>query len=120
LKLAAATKKSRKPRAKSKSAAVRAYFDQHAAAGPTEVSKALKKQGIDISPAHVSNVKAGMKRKAGMNGGATGRRGRPTRGGSDAISLSNLLEARSFVVRVGGIEEASALVAALAKLSSTN
>jgi hypothetical protein len=30
--------------------------------------------------------------------------------------LGSLLEARAFVVRVGGVEKASALVAALAKL----
>jgi hypothetical protein len=116
--MATATKKrTRKPRANSKSGAVRAYFEQHPQAGPTEVANALTKQGIKISPAHVSNVKASMKRRAGTNGRATGRggrRGRPA--GGDAVSLSNLLETRAFVVRVGGVEKASALVAALAKL----
>jgi hypothetical protein len=117
--MATATKKrTRKPRANSKSGAVRAYFEQHPEAGPTEVANALKKQGITISAAHVSNVKAAMKRKAGMNGRAIGRRGRRGRpaGGSDALSLGSLLEARAFAARVGGVEKASALVAALAKL----
>jgi hypothetical protein len=118
--MATATKKTRKPRANSKSGAVRAYFEQHPEAGPTEVANALKKQGIEISAAHVSNVKAAMKRKAGMNGHATGRRGRPGRpagsGGGDAVSLGSLLEARAFATRVGGVEKASALVAALSKL----
>ncbi len=119
--MAPATKRTRTPRANSKSGAVRAYFEQHPEAGPTEVANALKKQGIEISAAHVSNVKAAMKRKAGMNGVATGRRGRRGRpagggGGSDVVSLGSLLEARAFAARVGGVEKASALVAALSKL----
>jgi hypothetical protein len=115
--MATATKKSRKPRANSKSGAVRAYYEKHPEAGPTEVANALKKQGIQISPAHVSNVKAGMKRKAGMNGQASSHRGRPARGGSDVVSLAGLLEARSFANRVGGVQQASELMAALVKLS---
>jgi hypothetical protein len=118
--MATATK-TRKPRANSKSGAVRAYFARHPQAGPTEVANALKKEGIEISAAHVSNVKAAMKRKAGSNGQAArgrGRRGRPAAGGSDAVSISSLIEARSFANRVGGVEKASALIAALAKLQS--
>jgi hypothetical protein len=117
--MATATK-TRKPRANSKSGAVRAYFARHPQAGPTEVASALKKEGIEISAAHVSNVKAAMKRKAGSNGQSgrgRGRRGRPVAGGgSDAVSISSLIEARSFANRVGGVEKASALIAALAKL----
>lgn len=118
--MATATKKrTRKPRANSKSGAARAFMEQHPAAGPTEVANAMKKQGIEMSAAHVSNVKAAMKRKAGTNGRATGRRGRRGRpAGSDAVSLGKLLDARAFVARVGGVEKASALVAALAKLQS--
>jgi hypothetical protein len=32
------------------------------------------------------------------------------------VSISSLIEARSFANRVGGVEKASALIAALAKL----
>jgi len=113
--------KTRNPRANSKSGAVRAYFQRYPQAGPTEVANALKKEGIEISPAHVSNVKAAMKRRNGLNNGHAGRRrgrpGRPARmAGGDAVSISSLLEARSFAERVGGVEKASALISALSKL----
>lgn len=119
---AAAKKKTRRPRANSKSGAVRAFLKRHPEAGPTEISKALKKKGIDISPAHVSNVKAALKKAEGgavaANGKKQSRRGRrPGRaGGADTVSLAGLLEARQFVDSVGGVEKASELIDALAKL----
>jgi hypothetical protein len=115
--------KTRKPRAKSKSGAVRAYLTRKPDAGPTEVANALKKKGINISPAHVSNVKAALRKRAeGSNGvgrtaGANDRAGRRGRRASgDAVSLGSLLEARRFAERVGGLEKASALLDALTKL----
>lgn len=118
-KKATTRKKTRKPRANSKSAAVRAYLENKPDAGPTEIAGALKKQGIEISPAHVSNVKATLK-KAGRNGKAvTGRRGRPAgKGANGVVSLAGLLEARTFVDNVGGIESAGELLRALAKLQA--
>jgi hypothetical protein len=113
----------RKPRAKSKSGAVRAYLKKKPDAGPTEVANALKKKGINISPAHVSNVKAalrkraegssGVARTAGANGRA-GRRGR--RSSSDSVSLGSLLAARRFAESVGGVDCAAELLDALTKL----
>jgi hypothetical protein len=125
---AATTRKTRKLRAKSKSGIVRDYLKRRPDAGPTEVSAALKKKGISISPAHVSNVKATL-RKAGESAAATsgaktlapvanghiGRRSRkPARQG--ALSLSSLLEARKFAEKVGGLDRANELLDALMKL----
>jgi hypothetical protein len=117
------SKKSRKPRANSKSEAVRAYLKRKPNAGPTEIAKALKKKGINISPAHVSNVKAALRKQgegSGANGrsaGANGRAGRRGRRASgDAVSLGSLLAARRFAESVGGVDRAAELLDALTKL----
>ncbi len=114
-----ARKKTRGGRAGSKSGAIRAYFKRHPDAGPTAVCNALKRKGIVISPAHVSNVKAAMLRKAagGHSGsnGAAGRRGRKPAAG-DAVSIGQLIEARKFAEQVGGVDQAVDLLQSLAKL----
>ena len=116
---AATRKKARKPRAHSKSAAARAYLESKPDAGPTEIAEALKKRGIEITPAHVSNVKTTLK-KAGRNGKAPkGRRGRrPEQGADGVVSLAGLLGARRFADSVGGVDKASELLRALAKLQA--
>ena len=121
-------RKTRRPRANSKSGAVRAYMKRHPDAGPTAISLALKKRGIEITAAHVSNVKASMQKSgqaagesAATNGEAparNGRRGRPGRKPAprDAVSLASLLDAQRFAERVGGLEKAIELISALSKL----
>lgn len=120
-KKAAATKKvivKRKKKAggPNKSKAIRDYLAEHKNAGPTEVAAALKQEGIEVTPAFVSNIKSksklpGSKRKA--------KRGRPVGSGgsrSDSVSMSALLEAKKLAEQVGGIDKAEAAVAALKKL----
>lgn len=123
--MATATKKRGGKRANSKSAAIRAYLSTHPDAGPTAVCAALKAKGIAITPAHVSNVKAALGRKAGKVGGAAtngashakrGRRGRKPAVSGDTVSLSQLVEARKFAAQVGGVENAVGLLQTLAKL----
>lgn len=124
--MATATKKRGGKRANSKSAAIREYITAHPEAGPTAVCAALKAKGVAISPAHVSNVKAAMARKAkksagsaSSNGHARRKPGRPGRASSaavDAVSLSQLVEARNFAAHVGGVDQAVALLQTLAKL----
>ena len=123
------TKKPRKKRSNTKAAAIRAYMKRRPEAGPTEIARALTKKGIAISAAHVSNVKAYNKRAAEANGEAhqangeaastsgrkPGRRGRKP-APRDVVSLGALLEARKFAERVGGVDKASELLDALAKL----
>jgi CelD/BcsL family acetyltransferase involved in cellulose biosynthesis len=111
-----------------KSAAIRDYLKTHPDAGPTEVATELKKKNIDVALALVSNVKAAMlgrkkkkkKKKSAKPGpkpgGKTGRVGRPA-GASDKVSLSHLIEAQEFAAKVGGVEQAQALLKALGKLS---
>ncbi|MEO1496486.1 MAG: hypothetical protein AAFV43_04985 [Planctomycetota bacterium] len=99
-----------------KSEAIREYIKANPNAGPTEVCKELKKKGLAVAPALVSNVKAAALRKAGKKPGKRGRKpGRPA-GVSDKVSLSSLVEARDFADKVGGVDQAQALLKALGKL----
>lgn len=103
-----------------KSAAIREYLKSHPKAGPTEVCKELKKKGLTIAPALVSNVKAAMtgkkrgkkKRKGAKPGPKPG-----ARAARDKVSLSDLVAASDFAEKVGGVEEAKALLNALGKLN---
>lgn len=111
-----------------KSAAIREYLKTNPKAGPTEVGKELKKKGITVAPALVSNVKAAMlgkkaggkKKRRGKPGPKPGKRsvGRPAGSGaaSDKVSLSSLIDARDFADKVGGVEKAQELLKALGKL----
>ena len=106
-----------------KSEAIREYLKSHPDAGPTEVATELKKKGIDVALALVSNVKAAMlgrkkkkkKKKGAKPGPKTGRVGRPA-GPTDKVSLAHLIEAREFAAKVGGVEQAQSLLKALGKL----
>lgn len=100
-----------------KSQAIRDYLKAHPKAGPTEVCKELKKKGLTVAPALVSNVKAAALRKSGKKPAKRKGRGpgRPA-GAADKVSLASLIDAREFVDRVGGVEQAKSLLKALDKL----
>ena len=98
-----------KVKKQTKSGAVREYLAKNPAAGPTEVSKALKSRGIAVTPAHVSNVKQTAKRKP-----ATKRAAKAVP--QDSVSLVQLVEARRFAERVGGVDAAVGLLQSLGKL----
>ncbi|WP_146572061.1 hypothetical protein [Botrimarina hoheduenensis] len=89
-------------------------------AGPTEVCNELKKKGIEVAPALVSNVKAAAARKAGKKPRKKVAKkrgvGRPAGSVSDKVSLSSLIDAREFASKVGGVEQAEKLLKALSKL----
>src|SRR5688572_31370946 len=97
-----------------KSAAIRAYKDSHASAGPKEITEALGKDGVKVTPAFVSTVLSNDKRKGrkGRRRGRGGRRGAPR--GNQA--LANLLQAKRLAEQMGGIEPARRALNALAKL----
>lgn len=106
-----------------KSEAIREYLKAHPDAGPTEVATELKKKGLDVALALVSNVKAAMlgkkgkkKKKRAKPGPKTGRVGRPA-GPTDKVSLSALIDAQEFAAKVGGVEQAQTLLKALGKLN---
>ena len=100
-----------------KSEAIREYLKSKPDAGPTEVVNELKKKGITVAPALVSNVKAALRgKKGGAKKGRPGRKpGRPA-AASDSVSLASLIEARDFADKVGGVEKAQQLLRALGKL----
>jgi hypothetical protein len=123
--MATATKTRPRKRAGKKSAAIRAYLHTDPAAGPTAVVRALKAKGVLVSAAHVSNVKATLARHAAEGGGAAGatngaalapHNGRQSIATSDAVSVSQLLEARKFAAHVGGVQRAVRLLQTLAML----
>jgi hypothetical protein len=99
-----------------KSEAIRMYLKDHPDAGPKQVGNALKKKRITVQPALVSNVKANLRRKSGevkprLNGP---RRGRPSK--ASLVNVDDLVLAREFCRRVGGIEAARVALDAIAKL----
>lgn len=107
-----------------KSESIREYLKGKPEAGPTEVQTELKKKGIDVALALVSNVKAAMfgkkrKKKKVRKGAKPGPKvGRPAGpAGGDKVSLSHLVEAQEFASRVGGVDQAQALLKALGKIS---
>jgi len=93
-----------------KSAAIRAYKDSHASAGPKEITEALGKDGVKVTPAFVSTVLSNDRRK-----GRKGRRkgGRP-RGSANAFA--DLVQAKKLADQMGGVEKARAALNALAKI----
>ena len=106
-----------------KSAAIREYLKTKPNAGPTEVVKELKKKGLSVAPALVSNVKAAL---AGKKPGAKKKKRRGAKPGpkpgagraaSDKVSLSDLVAASDFAEKVGGVDQAKALLNALGKLN---
>lgn len=95
-----------------KTQAVKEYMSQNRKASPKEVSEALTKQGIEVSPNYVSTIKSKLKK----------RRRRPRKVGAaaasptDRLSLSALLDAKRFAERIGNLDKAKELLDALAKL----
>lgn len=103
-----------------KSQAIRDYLKTKPQAGPTEIVKELKKKGMTLTPALVSNVKAAMlgkkpgKKRRGKPGPKPG--AKKAAAATDKVSLSALIDARDFVEKVGGVAQAQALLKALDKL----
>lgn len=106
---------SRQP-AVSKSQAVRDYLKQHRGALPVAVSEAMKAQGVDVTPNHVSNIKYQMGLKKGRPKAAAPVAVAETPVPKDAISLSDLLEAKKLVAKLGSTEAAKKAILALAQL----
>ena len=98
-----------------KSQAIRDYRAKHPKAGPTEISKALTKQGIKVSPAHVSNVapKSAKKKRTAK----VGQRKAKMIADGESVRVADLLAAQRFVESVGGMESAKTLLSAIEKLA---
>lgn len=90
---------------KSKADAIRSHMAANPDASPTDVADALKKAGYkDVTPQYVSTIKSMDKRKA--NG--------PTRRGP--LSGDDLMTAKAYVGRLGGIGRAREAIEILEKL----
>lgn len=113
-KVAKATpKKKVEKKSVNKSQLIREYATKHPNAGPTEIARELTNQGIKITPPLVSNVLGAAKKK---KGGKRKKVGRPAEVVSDKVSLGALVSANQFVEKVGGVDEARALIKAIEKL----
>ena len=105
--------KREKKRRVNKSQAIRDYIDKNPGQGPTAVSAALKKQGINVSPAFVSTIKSGDKKR-----GVVRPVGRPRLDASRPVSIEALMQAKKLADEMGGVEEAKRALDALARLVS--
>lgn len=97
-----------------KSQAVRDYLTANKDAGPTAVMAALKTQGLSVSTAMVSGIKAKM-------GLTKKRRRRKATGAASTtanghLSIDDLVRAKKLVDQIGG-ERAREALEALAKLA---
>jgi hypothetical protein len=86
-----------------KAAKIREMFEKLGpGARPKDVIAGLAQEKIAVSSAQVSNI------KATLGGGMKARRG--------AISIEDLVIAKQFVEKLGSVERAEGVLAALAKL----
>lgn len=74
-------------------------------AAPKDVIARLAKKKIDVSPAHVSNVKAAL---AGRRNG-----GRVSLKRGDVVSVSSLVAAKELVNQAGGLTQARKVLDAI-------
>ena len=98
-----------------KSKEIRDYYAANPGAKPKEVSAALKKKGITVTPQFVSTIRSVSKRKSGK----VGRPGRPPGSGAGRngdLSLDSLVKLKGIVEELGGIAQTEKALDALAKL----
>ena len=96
-----------------KTQAIKDALARSPSGSPSEIAAQLAESGIKVSAAYVSTVKSDAKRKGGK--AKKSKRG-PT---DDLVSLPNLLEAKKFAEKIGGVQEARTLLDALKKIEST-
>jgi hypothetical protein len=94
-----------------KSELIRTYKSNHKRAKPKDISAALGKEGITVTPAFVSTVLSTARRKKGK--GMRRAAARPAAGGGD---YSHLIQARKLADQMGGVDKARAALDALAKI----
>ena len=105
-----------------KSQAVRDYLTANPSASPSEVQAALKAKGIMISTSLASAVKY-RKKTHSVTGRPVGRprgkrQGRPPAAkNNEALRIEDVLKAKKFVDRVGGVAAARKAIEILAQLS---
>lgn len=96
-----------------KSIAIREHAKKFPEDGPSAISEALAKRGIEVTPAFVSTVKSNDRRKTG----STTRKSRRSRGGSlDDATIQALKNAKKLVEEAGSISAAKAALDSYGKL----
>ena len=103
-----------------KSAEIRSYLKGNPTAKPKQVSVALKKRGIDASPAYISALRSTDKARNGHQRPTPSRRLVSTRSASQsalAQAMPSLMHAKRLVDQLGSIDKAREALDALAKLS---
>lgn len=100
----------------SKSESVRQYLAANPDAGPKQVSDALAKQGIKVSPTLVSGVKFHLAKKGKAKKAKAVQKQPAAPGSGRSLSLDDLVEAKKLADRLGGLDNAKAALEALAKL----
>lgn len=111
-----ATKRTKK--SISKAAAIRDYKAAHSNAKPKEIAEHLNSKGFEMTPQYVSMILSNDRRKDGT-ARVRSTTGRVVTSGRKAgnLSIDDVLVAKSFVDKVGGVEAAKAAVEAFAKIS---
>jgi hypothetical protein len=110
-KVAANGRKTRARRGGTKSQSIRDYIESHPTATPKAIHADLRKSGVKVSQSLISAVKYGKK------AARPGRRrtaGGPARGAS--LSLSDLVDAKKLVDRLGGADAVRKALDALDQL----
>jgi len=109
----------RKKTGVNKSQAIRDYLSTNPKATGNEITAALAKKGIKVSPGLASNVKytSGPNRKKTAGKKTVVKRRRPGKRSAADLSLSDLLATKSLVDQLGGIGEARRALDTLEKLT---
>jgi arginine repressor len=113
-----AKKKTARNSEENKSQAIREALARNPKILPKDLVEELKSQGIEVTPAYVSNIKTSLKK--GKKKRATARKGARASSNSGAaptkVDVSDLVKAKSLADQVGGLEKAQELLTALKKL----
>lgn len=100
-----------------KSAKIREYSDKHPTAKPRDIVAALGKAGIKVSAQQVSSVRTNAKKKKlTKKRPAVKRSSAKSPVANSVITHNDLLEAKQFAKKVGGVAAAEKMLAALADL----
>jgi hypothetical protein len=99
----------------SKAEAIREAFSRLGnSARARDIIAELGKQGIEVTNAHVANVRARMASPARSAGARSARTGGTA---GEQVSLEQLIAAKNMAEKLGGIDSARRMLDALAKLS---
>ncbi len=101
-----------------KSQAIRDFRAANKTARPKDIVEGLKADGVEVSPALVSNVlgakKKRVKKRAGAKPGPKPKAA--SSAGGESVKVDALIEAAGFANKVGGVEKAQMILKTLGRL----